>query len=450
MGEGVTAAGARSKRLLASAGACLGLLLAAGAVPAALGAADGKLTVWVGGGAAASVTVPSADTVCPGGQDVGCELTLPRGSVELRANGPSFLAWSDEACGSSPTCVVDVTDETTIVATFAPLTLALRVAGAGTVTARKVGGPELLSCTAVPPPPETEPEVTECSVELHEITEVDFTAAPTDTTKTPPVEWNPGTFCDPGPDVDAAAPLTCRATVALTPFDVHVGLGVPAPSQNFQVRVAMRISLGGAGQGAVSGVVRGNAKVFDNCTSDCTATVDYGQKIRFTATATGDSVFRGFEGEACSASPTCTVAAGAVTRLRLVFDRKPAAAPPPPAPPAPPPLPPPPPPPPTVGPGPDRKAAFAARIVGASVGRVRGGRVVLVRVDVNDVASARGRVARGPRVLAERTFALRPGASTLRLPLRRAVARGLAWVAVTFRSADATKSLRLRVAIPRP
>jgi Divergent InlB B-repeat domain len=422
-------------------GLALGVLAVGGAALAGGDqAGTGVLTVYVGAPPPAKVSVtsvPGPPLDCEQ-QEEGCVYTLPEGPVTLEASPQgSFRRWSDPACGSTPTCVTTVEPCAfepqslcgPIVATFAPVKLVLHVTGPGTATARPVGSPTGVTC-GPQIPPDTEPVV--CEIPYPEITEVEIQAEPS--VEGTPFAWGATAFCDPDP-TNAAL---CHAEVNFDPAHVGIGFEPEFPPDIFDVNVTLRVVRGGAGVGRITGVRRDGAggQIID-CGTDCSEALDYARRVVLTAHPDADSTFEEWTG-VCSTDPTCTLSAGAVTRVRAVFGKK--QAPPPPPPPPSPPQPPP----------PSPRAAFSARILGVSVVRTRAARVVVARMRLNQAAAGRAQVRRGRRALTTRAIGLRAGRSLVRLPLRARVRRGRALFAITLRSSTGrTRSLTARFTIPR-
>jgi hypothetical protein len=233
---------------------------------------------------------------------------------------------------------------------------------------------------------------------------------------------------------------SCHTEVTYDPTPTPVGVAFgnfDAPG-NFQVDVLVRVVRGGDGSGSVTGVLtRTPGEQIINCGPDCSQLVRYGRRVAVAARADADSSFAGWAGGVCATNSHCEFYAGAVTSIRAVFARRQ----------------PPPPndtPPPTTKPPPPDNRRFVARIRRVSVVKTRAGRVVVARVSVNEVAGGRAQVRRARRVLTNRSVRLRVGVNTVRLPLRKAVARGRALFTLTLRSASGTRrTLAARFTVPR-
>jgi Divergent InlB B-repeat domain len=413
------AAGVRRGRVLAPLTALAALLaLATGNWAAGQGTPAGELTVVMGAPSLGTVTVTPEPE--PGGSphpciDSQCVYTLPQGKVTLKAepstssvppcSEPCFLRWSEADCGTNPVCETTLGETGMVAALYRPVRLLVRIAraeglepGSVTVTPGPNGPP--VSCTHS----ETDIEFTCPDLVYAEPTEVrfDLTVPPTAV-----IHWgNDGSFCDP----EAPDATTCTAVVNLDPFWVTVGFTEPAPIP-FEIKVLLRILASGDGTGTVTGRTIGASKAqIIDCGGDCSESLDYGRRVALDAIPAAGSDFDHWVG-VCSTSRHCEFSAGAVTSVRAAFRK--AAAPTPPPPPAGPPP-----------PSPRPALAVSARILGISVARTRNGRIVVARIRVNQPTSARAQVERRRRTLARRSFALGAGVRVLRVPLRRAVARG--------------------------
>jgi List-Bact-rpt repeat protein len=303
----------------------------------------------------------------------------------------TFKSWSPFECPGVGGCSVTIGDEdSTVAAVFDPLQLAVRIAGAGTVTVAPGG----LSCTA----PSDDP-FQECFWPYPSGTTVDLTAT------TPGARWVVG--------CQAVSPdgRTCTTSVDRDPWWVGVAFGGATldPSQ-FPPKIRVRFKVVVNGEGDVHG-----DRV--DCGSRCSNTYDYGDTEHLRADAAAGSRFDHWIG-GCGKNPTCKVPVGRITTVRAVFASK------------------------DGGSGKPKLSARRMRL--GAFGR-RGKRRVVLVVAVNEQATARLRLLRGRRQVAARTYGLHPGRNRLVLRIPRATRGGRYRVVLKVSSASGTQTVAGRV-----
>jgi hypothetical protein len=228
-----------------------------------------------------------------------CSWTYDRGkSVKLTAavasGGKSFSGWSTPDCPGTGSCTITLDqDVTTIVATFNPLTLGVRLSrdDEGGVTSDPAGidcrSEDDAKCEAVFPP--------------H--TQVKLTATPT----------SPNTFRTFSPNCERTSATTCTITVD----DQTTWAGVAwnnesLPQLATTIDVQFRLTKGGNGSGRVT------ASKLD-CGPTCTAQYGFGKSVTLTATPDQGSAFDGWNGVCSKTQTNCTFAVGPITSLKALF-----------------------------------------------------------------------------------------------------------------------------------
>jgi hypothetical protein len=319
-------------------------------VPRIVAAASGVAAVTVvvigalafiaaSGGAAPQVTLQvaprapfeagaSVSTTTPGGIDLdnpgqpaatctnkstetdACHWGFPAGTaVRLTAAasgaGYTFAGWSTPECPGTGSCTVTLDDDSTsIVALFTPLRLGVKFSVPAvlpdplpvrTITSTPAG----IDCTF----DGTDGDgVTGCQHDFPLNSSVQLTVTG-DSFK----QWSGG-FCEP------ATSRTCTIRVIdYTSWAGAVFDNEPPPQLATTIKVRFQLRKGGNGSGIVTAA-------GINCGSDCSAEFGYGDKIVLTATATGDSVFDGWNG-VCARTRTCSFAVGPITRIKALFVR---------------------------------------------------------------------------------------------------------------------------------
>lgn len=203
--------------------------------------------------------------------------------------------------------------------------------------------------------------------------------------------------------------------------DVHLG----AMTGTFRVGNTLRVTKAGTGANA-STVTSDPAGI--TCGPTCTVAPPAGGTYTLTATPGPQATFEGWSGGGCSGTGTCEVDVNGPVNVTATFTST--AAPPPPPPPPPP-------------PGP------SARVTGISIKKVRGVRVVTVKLSVVRRTAARAQVQRRGRTLASAKATFAPGKRTLKVRIPRSVKAGAATLRATLRDTAAgtstvvTRSIRV-------
>ena len=207
--------------------------------------------------------------------DSSCTWTYERGkSVKLTAavlaEGKSFSGWSTPDCPGTGSCTVTLDqDVTTIVATFNPLTLGVRLSSSnkGRVTSNPAG----IDCQAK--------SDDKCSAQFSPHTRVTLTATPA----------GANTLRTFSPSCEKTGALTCTITVD----DQTTWAGVAwnndqLPQLATTINVQFQLRKGGNGSGRVK------ASNLD-CGSSCTAKFGFGKSVTLTAAPDQGSVVRRVE-----------------------------------------------------------------------------------------------------------------------------------------------------------
>jgi Fibronectin type III domain/Divergent InlB B-repeat domain len=292
------------------------------------------------GGASAQVTLQVAprapleagatvSTTTPGGVDLdnpgqpattcagkstetdACHWGFPAGTaVRLNAaasgGGYAFAGWSTPECPGTGSCTVTLDDDSTsIVALFTPLRLGVKFSVPAVLPdplpARRITStPGGIDCTF----DGTDGDgLTGCQHDFALNSSVQLTATGDNFT-----QWSGG-FCEP------ATARTCTIHVIdYTSWAGAVFDSEPPPQLATTIKVRFHLGKGGNGSGIVTAA-------GINCGSDCSADFGYGDKIVLTATATGDSVFDGWNGVCARTQRTCSFAVGPITRIKALFAR---------------------------------------------------------------------------------------------------------------------------------
>lgn len=317
---------------------------------------------------------------------------LPGTEVTVRAAaeaGKSFVGWSAVACpGTSPCTLRLEDDETSLVARFTPVDL--RIAFSPNSTGRVTSEPAGIDCGAGGSP-------SACAATFPVGTRVTLRAHPAGAAI---VRWQAG--CTPV----AADPFRCVATVADDPHWIGISLGVdeqapvpPVVTVNFQVRR----------QG--TGTVKGDEGI--DCGDRCSARFRFNREVTLVAEEVTGWRFVRWEG-ACASETRCTLNVGPLTSIRAIFAER---------------------------------EALAAQVLAVSARGSRAARRIAVRVTVNQAATCRVSLLplRSSRTLAARTYALRPGATTVQLVVPRRVAAGRYRVSVVLQDDEGNRQAFVRV-----
>ena len=240
------------------------------------------LTVTKSGTGSGTVTSTPAGVSC----GATCSATFDTGlSVTLTASptsGAMFTGWSGGGCTGTGTCVVSVTADTSVTATFAPLR-SVTVAKTGTGTGTVTSAPAAINCGAT------------CSASFVDGTSVTLTATPAAGSSF--TGWSGGGCSGTGAcAVVLSADVTVTATFANTRQPI------------------LTVLRNGSGLGGVTSNPGGVL-----CDPTCSAAYPSGTTITLKAPAAAGSVFTGWSGGGCSGTGTCVVVLIADTTVTATF-----------------------------------------------------------------------------------------------------------------------------------
>ncbi|MGZ4381514.1 MAG: InlB B-repeat-containing protein [Gaiellaceae bacterium] len=232
--------------------------------------------------------------------DSSCTWTYDRGATvkltaAVAAGGKGFSGWSTPDCPGTGPCTVTLDqDATTVVATFDPLTLGVRLSGDG--EGRVTSDPAGIDCSS-----EADAK---CKATFPPHTQVTLTATPT----------SPNTF-----RAFEGCRTTNATTCTITVDDQTTWVGVAwnkeeLPQLATTIKVQLRVGKSGNGSGRVT------APNVD-CGSACSAQFDFGKSVTVTATPDQGSTFGGWNGVCPKTQASCTFAAGPITSIKAVFAR---------------------------------------------------------------------------------------------------------------------------------
>jgi hypothetical protein len=244
-----------------------------------------NLTVSTSGASTGTVTsLPagiSCGATCGSAYDYGTQVTL----TASPATGYSFTGWGGGICSGTGTCVVTMTADTAVTATFTINTYALTVNKAGNGSGTVTSTPSGISCGAT------------CSETLNYGTTLTLTPAPS--TGSNFVSWSgctsvTGTTCN----VTMNSVMNVTATFTLQTF-------------------TLTVAKAGTGQGTVTSSPPGI-----NCGtgSGCAATFNYNQSVTLTEVTPVGSTFAGWSAAGCGAASTCTVTVTAAQTVTATFN----------------------------------------------------------------------------------------------------------------------------------
>ena len=240
-------------------------------------------------------------TVTPAGAGVGTVTSSPAGincgatcsspfvsgtSVTLTATAPTgstFGGWSGSGCSGTGTCVVAMTQNRAVTATFnaVPSTLTVTKAGGGTGTV--TSNPAGINCGNT------------CSAPFPTGSSVTLTATPSAGSVF--AGWSGGGCGGTG---------TCTTVMATSQTVVAT----------FSVASTLTVNKSGSGNGTVTSNPAGI-----NCGADCNQSYEQGTVVTLTATPNGMSNFTGWSGP-CSGTGTCTITLTANTTVGAQFTRR--------------------------------------------------------------------------------------------------------------------------------
>jgi endo-1,4-beta-xylanase len=266
-------------------GSCIVTLTANQTVTATFGTTTTNYTLTAAKAGTGSGTVTSS----VGGINCGatCTASIASGTAvtltATPASGSSFTGWSG-ACTGTGSCIVTMTANQSVTATFAAtttnytITVVKNGTGSGTVTS-SVGG---INCGST------------CSATVAAGTVVTLSAAAA----------SGSVYAGSSACSSASCPVTVNGNVTVT---VTFNL---ATVTNYTLTVAKA----GAGSGTVTSSVGGI-----NCGATCTASIASGTAVTLTATPASGSTFTGWSG-ACTGTGSCVVTMTANQSATATFD----------------------------------------------------------------------------------------------------------------------------------
>jgi endoglucanase len=237
------------------------------------GTGSGTVTSSVGG--------ISCGTACSASLASGTAVTL----TAAAASGSTFAGWSG-ACTGTGTCLVTMTANQSVTATFSPvstsytLTVAKAGTGSGTVTS-SVGG---ISCGAT------------CSASIASGTAVTLTAAAASGSAF--AGWSGG----------------CTGTAATCTVTMTANQSVTATFNPVATSYTLTVATAGTGSGTVTSSVGGIS-----CGATCSASIASGTAVTLTAAAASGSTFGGWSGACTGTAATCTVTMTANQSVTATF-----------------------------------------------------------------------------------------------------------------------------------
>jgi hypothetical protein len=334
-----------------------------------------KLQVWPNGDGAVTLSPTPADRngepdtkPCvpdPNLAENGCEYYyLPGTSVTAAAApgpGTTFLGWSTHGCPGTGTCALPLdADSSTLVARFTPLEVSVILRG--NETGSVVSEPPGIAC-----PPT-------CTARFPFGSDVALVARPDPAT--PFLSWKFGCA------VSATDPRRCVLTATNRPNWVGIALGeddeIGEPTT-----LAVLFDVSRAGQGTVRGLEL-------DCGDDCEHRYRFGTREELRASPADGWRFTSWDG-ACAKAASCTLYVGPVTSVAARFTEN-----------------------------------LAPALVSVQPSGKRAARKVRIRMSVRHAAQLRVRLRRegAKRVLADRRYSLRGGATTVVLPIPAAAKAG--------------------------
>jgi subtilisin-like proprotein convertase family protein len=234
------------------------------------------------------VTSAPAGITCGG----DCTEAYPGGTAVTLTAAPApsftFAGWSGGGCSGTAPCVVTVSTDVTVTATFAPpvgtFLLTVVTAGSGSVTSAPTG----IVCGA------------DCVEAYADGTAVTLTATPAPSFTF--TGWSGG---------GCAGTAPCVVTVSA---DVTVTATFAAPPAAFTLTVTT------VGSGTVT-----SAPVGIDCGADCVEAYSDGTAVTLTATPAPSFTFGGWSGGGCSGTAACVVTLSADVSVTATFTAPPAA-----------------------------------------------------------------------------------------------------------------------------
>jgi YVTN family beta-propeller protein len=225
---------------------------------------------------------PSVDH-CAAGFAGGTSVTL---TASANA-GSMFSGWTGGGCSGTSPCVIDLTNDTTVSATFTVIpSFLLSVTDAGTGSGTVTSNPSGINCGAT------------CSASFQSGTQVVLTAAPA--VGSAFSGWSGAGCTGTGTcTVTMSAAMSVTATFTLIP------------------PVTLTVVEAGTGAGLVTSSPPGiNCSASSN---QCAAQFAVGTKVTLTASASAGSIFTGWSGGGCSGTNGCTLTLSADTIVTASF-----------------------------------------------------------------------------------------------------------------------------------
>jgi hypothetical protein len=214
---------------------------------------------------------------------LGAQVTLTASA----STGSSFTGWSEGGCSGAGPCVIDLSANTTVTATFAvippvTLTVAETGTGAGQVTSIPAG----INCSA---------SSNQCAAPFALGTQVTLTGSA-----------SAGSSFSGWSGAGCSGTSTCVVTMNAAQTVTATFTVIPS----FMLSVVPS----GAGSGTVISTPSGIA-----CGATCNASFQSGTQVTLSAAAGSGSTFAGWSGGGCSGDQTCTVTLGADTTVTASF-----------------------------------------------------------------------------------------------------------------------------------
>ena len=228
-----------------------------------------------------------------------CRWGFPRGtsvklSASVQAGGKSLAGWSTPDCPGSGPCTVTLDqDVTTIVATFNPLTLGIKLSSDD--EGRVTSDPAWIDCSSQ--------DDAKCQAAFAPHTQVKLTATPkgSNTFRA----W--GATCQPANQRTCTISVDDQTTWASVAWNND---GLPGTPTTINVEFQLRKGGNGSGQITGSGL---------DCGSKCSAKFGFGKSITVTAKPDQGSTFDGWNGVCSKTQASCSFAAGPITTLKASF-----------------------------------------------------------------------------------------------------------------------------------
>ena len=233
-------------------------------------------------------------TSSPAGIDCGttCSFTFISGTTVTLTAAPSaestFGGWSGSGCSGIATCVVVMTQNRSVTATFNAVPSILTVNKAGTGTGTVTSSPSGINCGAI------------CSAQFPTGSTVTLTATASASAASDFAGWSGGGCSGTG---------TCTTVMATSQTVVATFNLVPTAT--------VTVNKSGSGNGTVV-----SSPVGINCGSDCNQSYAQGTVVTLTANPNGNSDFIAWSGP-CSGAGDCTFTVTANTTVGARFDREP-------------------------------------------------------------------------------------------------------------------------------